>query len=260
VEERATAKAFVPSAFKPFRVLFFCASPELEHLGRARVDKEHNAIQKQIRQSKWIVMKAVFAARKEELQEMLYDFDPHMIHFSGHCEIGQLILEDSTFNVCPVIEAQCQKQRSSLQGSILNACNSDDLVTAVPSLGFTICTTGEIGDDMAITFAEKLYLAIALTTTACSTLSVPPVLGLKLRARPRLSCGFVPTQRCCLRSVWLQCHPHGGAEAPFGAGGRRRRENRSNRAWCCVCVASELFGSPGESGVVLLVGLLVLLL
>ena len=106
-------------------------------------------------------MKAVFAARKEELQEMLYDFDPHMIHFSGHCEIGQLILEDSTFNVCPVIEAQCQKQRSSLQGIILNACNSDDLVTAVPSLGFTICTTGEIDDDMAITFAEKFYHAIA---------------------------------------------------------------------------------------------------
>jgi hypothetical protein len=189
---RTNTQARGASGIKPFRVLFFCASPE--GMDRVRVDKEHNAIQKQIRRSKWIEMKTVFAARKEELQEMLYEFNPHMIHFSGHSQNGQLALEEGVLNICPIIEAHCQKQRSSLRGIVLNVCNSEDLA-AMPSPGFTICTTGSIDDEVAIIFAEKFYLAFAnddclvdAFSTACAGIEAEGGTASIMRMCPQNAC------------------------------------------------------------------------
>lgn len=158
------------------RLLFIAANQSDPNWNRLSLDEESRQIEQKIALAQArdrFVIKKLLSVRWNDLQQELQNFNPHIVHFSGHGgDEGQLyfLLEDgqphpvrtrairllfSTLKDDPAVDC-------ALRLVVFNACYSEEQATAVvENIDFAIGMSREIGDDVAVAFSAAFYTSIA---------------------------------------------------------------------------------------------------
>lgn len=173
-----------PPEPEKLRVLYLTANPEAveetvtdpdgtvhEYGTWLRVDQEVRQVKKGIKSSKYrdlVVIEHAPAATVADLIDGLNDNRPHIVHFSGHANSLELLMENDAGDedghvvefalLARVLAATDEPPRLV----VLNACESldgaEDLLRTAPVV---IGMSDSIGDTAAIVFAAAFYSAIA---------------------------------------------------------------------------------------------------
>lgn len=153
---------------RTIKILFLAASPR--DTGQLELGKEMREIETSIllaphRSSFHLVSQ--WAVRITDLQRILLQHQPQIIHFSGHgSKRRQITLEDDAGNSTEVsTNALCDLLRilkDNVRMVFLNACHvKDQAERLVATVDFAIGMNREITDRAAITFASKFYQGLA---------------------------------------------------------------------------------------------------
>jgi hypothetical protein len=149
-------------------ILFLAANPK--DTVRLRLDEEAREIEDQIalaQRKKQLVIKNKGAVRIGDLQRIIDEERPTIVHFSGHgSEEGEIILEDNSGNARSVPSKALAKVfkilKKNIRCVVLNACFSEPQAEALrQNIDFVIGMKSAIRDEAAIKFASAFYLAIA---------------------------------------------------------------------------------------------------
>ena len=92
-----------PEAPAGIKVLFLASLPS--SVVRLDLGVEIRKIQERIQSAKHrdlIQMQSQWAVRPQDIRRALMEYSPHIVHFSGHGETGELILEDDNGAVKPL--------------------------------------------------------------------------------------------------------------------------------------------------------------
>lgn len=153
---------------QPSTILYLAANPVT--LRRVQLDEECRAIEHNIRTAKYrslVRLRSSWAARADDLLQVLNEESPLVLHFSGHGagEQGLCFQTDDGRAASVTAEALAQVMEAtggSVRFVVLNACYSEvqarALITHVPCV---IGMPAAIGDTAAITYAASLYRALA---------------------------------------------------------------------------------------------------
>jgi hypothetical protein len=147
------------------RILFLAANP---NEGRLDLEREARGIQSKIRlsESRNIEFITRWAVRPDDLQQILLEVKPHIVHFSGHgtSEESLVFVDDDgnpQYVSTKALEHLFSTLKDDLKLVVLNACFSVPQAKAITkSIGSTIGMRREIGDEAAIVFAGALYQAL----------------------------------------------------------------------------------------------------
>jgi CHAT domain-containing protein len=151
----------------PVRILFLAANPK--DTDRLRLDEEVRTIDERLREADYrdrLVLVPHFAVRREDLQQALLRYQPHVVHFSGHGSTsGAIILEDSSGQSSEVSPEALGGLFGILEDNlvcvVLNACYSATQAEAVSAgVDCVIGTTRAITDSAAIRFAGGFYTGL----------------------------------------------------------------------------------------------------
>jgi hypothetical protein len=149
------------------RILILAANPR--NTDRLRLDEEVREIQAALEESRnrdEFEVITRWAVRVDDLQKVLLDHNPQIVHFSGHGDGDNgLILEDELGHACMVSTKALAKLFSFFQNTIqcvcLNACYSEVQAEAIhASIPFVVGMNQSIGDKAAIKFSKGFYRAI----------------------------------------------------------------------------------------------------
>ncbi|MBH8551603.1 AAA-like domain-containing protein [Nostocaceae cyanobacterium CENA357] len=149
------------------RILFLTAEPT--DTARLRLQQELRDIQEQIQRVRLrdkFVFKQQFSARPGDISQAILDFEPHIVHFSGHgASTGELCFENDLGQAQPVkpeaLAALFKLGAAHINCVVLNACYSDLQAQAiVQHISFVIGMNKAIGDRAAISFAVGFYKAL----------------------------------------------------------------------------------------------------
>ena len=108
-----------------------------------------------------------WAVRRSDLQRLLLEEKPHVLHFSSHGSTrAKLFLEDEDGNAAPVTKKALVDLigilKHRLRLVVLNACDTEPFARAlVQHVACAIGMRQPIGDDAAISFAVSFYQALA---------------------------------------------------------------------------------------------------
>jgi hypothetical protein len=169
----------------PVRLLFLGASP----LGHARVrwDVEVRSLKDKLSRRaaiRKIKLRVGHAATRNELVSGLLQFEPHILHFSGHGESGRIILETDDGRpyevTCEGLVDLLVPFRNNLRVIVLNACYTGQEVEILRSNGFAVIAAARaIFDEMAIEFSMRFYESLSVGRSlrdsfevACGALSI----------------------------------------------------------------------------------------
>ena len=148
-------------------ILFLAANPT--DTTKLRLEQEYREIRSILRQAKFrdqFKLEHLSAVRAEELQGILLEYQPAIVHFSGHgSEFSELFLEDENGQSHPVSGVALQELFSILKDNIrlivLNACYSERQARAISEeIDCVIGMAKAINDDAAIHFTTALYTAL----------------------------------------------------------------------------------------------------
>lgn len=151
------------------KVLFLAADPFRD---RARLELEaemravRNALQRG-RARETLEIESHFGTRTRDLQFALLEYEPHIVHFSGHGgRDGVLYLADPQGNPRAVGKDALAKLFEALDGEVravvLNACHTHAIIEALrDTVDYAIGTNREISDERAIDFSRAFYTALA---------------------------------------------------------------------------------------------------
>lgn len=149
------------------KILILLANPS--DTSQLRLNKEVSEIQKTLRQSNYrdeFEIIPVGAVQVDDLQQTLYDYNPTIVHFSGHGsgEDG-LVLENSLGRSVLVSEEALARLFKAFQTQIecviLNACYSEIQANAIHQhIDCVVGMNQAIGDQAAIQFAVGFYRAL----------------------------------------------------------------------------------------------------
>lgn len=149
------------------RILFLASNPT--DLARLRFDKEYRAIKEILERSKYgknFQIQASLAVRIGDLQSLLLEFKPSIVHFSGHGNpTNELMFEDILGNGQPVAMPAVGKLfsyfQSHVQCIVLNTCYSKSQAEILSKyVDHVIGITDVIEDTLAIAFASSFYQAL----------------------------------------------------------------------------------------------------
>jgi hypothetical protein len=174
------------------KVLFLASNP-LEQ-NRLALDEEVRAVTAQIRSADHrdaLELVSGWAVRPDDLQQLLLQHKPHVVHFSGHgtrdeprgvtppssltsgrdmtiSRVGpveQFVLVGEGGQAQPMSKAALADLFSVLRDNVhlvlLNACHSEPIAKALAEvIPCTIGMSGAISDDAAIAFASAFYRAL----------------------------------------------------------------------------------------------------
>lgn len=150
----------------PIKILFLAANP-LDTV-RLSIDEEVRAIQQALRQAEYRIFDIALgpAVRIEDLQDLLLQHQPDILHFSGHgAETNAIILQNAQGNGVQVSGAALgqlfQILKDNLRCIVLNACYTADLAAGLAAV--VDCVVGieqEITDSAALQFATAFYRAL----------------------------------------------------------------------------------------------------
>jgi uncharacterized protein YjbI with pentapeptide repeats len=111
-------------------------------------------------------LKQRWAVRVQDVYQSLLDFNPSIVHFSGHGSGDEgLVLEDETGNVRLVetvaLAGLFEVFANRIECVVLNACYSERQASAIAQhIPYVIGMSKEIGDKAAIKFATGFYSAL----------------------------------------------------------------------------------------------------
>jgi len=148
------------------KILFLAANP-LDTV-RLAIGDEVRAIQQALRQADYRIFDIALgpAVRIEDLQDLLLQHQPDILHFSGHgAETNTLIFHNAQGNSVQVRGAALgqlfQILKDNLRCIVLNACYTADLAAELAAV--VDCVVGieqEITDSAALQFATAFYRAL----------------------------------------------------------------------------------------------------
>ncbi|MBW4448647.1 MAG: CHAT domain-containing protein [Spirirestis rafaelensis WJT71-NPBG6] len=147
------------------KILILAASPK--DMNRVRLEDELRDIEEVLqraRKREQFEVKLKLAVRYRDIRQALLDFDPQIVHFSGHGEgEGGLVFEDGT-GKAKLVDAEALAELFDLfkhvKCVVLNACYSENQAEAIVQLqhiDYVIGMSQAIGDRAAIEFAVGFY-------------------------------------------------------------------------------------------------------
>lgn len=151
------------------RVLFLAADPFRDR-AKLELEAEMRAIRRALKRGKahdTLELESHFGTRPRDLQAALLDYQPDIVHFSGHGgKGGVLYLSDAAGNPTAVDKAALGKLFDLLDGGVrvvvLNACHTHAIVEVLRDIvDYAIGTNHAISDDAAFTFSQAFYTALA---------------------------------------------------------------------------------------------------
>lgn len=153
---------------KERRVLLLAANPKFTN--PLRLDKEISAIQNGLSRSKnreSFTFSQKWAVTPIDLQRAILDFNPHIVHFSGHGagEAG-LILESNDESGAHFVSTEALANlfalfKEHVECVVLNACYSEIQAEAINChINYVVGMNQEIGDAAAIAFSIGFYDAL----------------------------------------------------------------------------------------------------
>ncbi|MDJ0693039.1 CHAT domain-containing protein [Mastigocoleus sp. MO_188.B34] len=155
------------SSSSPIKILFLAADPSDE--SRLRLGQEIRDIKERLRIAKEAdkyQLEQRESVRVGDITQAIFDFEPQIIHFSGHgTNQGELCFEDELGTAKPVeaeaLAAMFELLESQVKCVILNACYSEIQAQAIAKhIPFAIGMNDAIGDKAAIAFAVGFYKAL----------------------------------------------------------------------------------------------------
>lgn len=153
---------------RPDTILYLAANPA--GLPPLRSDKEMREIKEQLDAGKFrdrFNLESCSAVRLRDIGRALADYDPKIVHFSGHGERdGSIYVEDEQGYQAPVMAEGLadlfRLHAPTLDCVIVNACHSAVLGRSVKQyINNVIAMRFEIGDTAAITFSIGFYQGLA---------------------------------------------------------------------------------------------------
>ncbi|MFM6386753.1 MAG: TIR domain-containing protein [Microcystis panniformis] len=154
------------------RILILSANPK--NTAPLRLDEEMREIKEGLRRAKQrdnFVIETGQAVRYRDIRRAILDFEPNIVHFSGHGagEEG-LAFEDETGQV-KLVEAQALASlfelfADQIECVVLNACYSEVQAKAIAEhIPYVVGMSKSIGDKAAIEFAVGFYDALGAGRT-----------------------------------------------------------------------------------------------
>jgi hypothetical protein len=150
------------------RILFLAANPR--DTQRLDLDREVARIRGRLSDSRLrdrFDFQQEWAVRLDELSRFLLDYNPHVVHFSGHgSTTGELVFEDAAGTGSEsasqgAIANLFRILKDDIRLVVLNACFSDEQARAIAEhIDCVIGTSAAIDDGAAIAFAGGLYRAV----------------------------------------------------------------------------------------------------
>jgi hypothetical protein len=148
------------------RILILAANPKATP--KLRLDEEVREIKEGLQRSKYrdrFEIHSVWAVRGEDIRRALLDYQPHIVHFSGHGTKDGLMLEDEMgLAVTATKEALSglfEIFSVTVECVILSACYSGPQADAISKhIDYVIGMKKEVDDRVAIKFAVGFYDAL----------------------------------------------------------------------------------------------------
>ncbi|MEC4818338.1 MAG: 5'-methylthioadenosine/S-adenosylhomocysteine nucleosidase, partial [Scytonema sp. PMC 1069.18] len=146
------------------KILFLAANPANTSI--LLLDEEIRDIEAGLRLAKnryRFVINQKWTVRSTDLRRAILDFNPQIIHFSGHgTQSGEVALEDETGQVKPVDEDAFtrlfQLFTEEIKCVVLNACYSEVQAEAIAQhIDYVIGTSKELSESVATQFAVAFY-------------------------------------------------------------------------------------------------------
>lgn len=136
---------------------------------RIRVDREASLLDEQLAQvqnvKRNLKVEQRYAVRLDEIQKYLLNFEPKILHFSGHGDKGVLLFEDRNGNTTELdgeTLGNILAAYGNLECVVLHACYTEDVAkVCVKHVDKVIGSTGTIDDDTAPKFTYAFYQALA---------------------------------------------------------------------------------------------------
>lgn len=161
-----------PTTDETIRILFLAANPK--DTVTLRIDAEIRAIRLALRKAHFrdrFVLEFPGATQLQDLEELLLQYQPHIVHFSGHgTSASEILFEDEAGNSCPAPIHSLSRLFAILKDNIrcvvLNACYSEPQVKAIAQqIDCVIGMTTAIDDEASIRFSIAFYQALAYGRT-----------------------------------------------------------------------------------------------
>lgn len=149
------------------KILLLSANPK--GTPKVRLDEEMREIEEGLlraRQRSQFTIKTAAAVRYRDLRRVILDYDPHIVHFSGHGDDEEgLVFEDETGQVKFVngsaLSGLFELFADQVECVLLNACYSQEQAAAIAQhIPYVIGMKKAIGDRAAIEFAVGFYDAL----------------------------------------------------------------------------------------------------
>jgi hypothetical protein len=150
----------------PKTILLLAANPKTT--ASLRLQEEERDIKERLRLCGYgkLPLYSVVAVRSRDVHQAMLDFNPQIVHFSGHGG-GQegLVLESITgeeqFVSAEALASLFRLFAGSVECVVLNACYSDVQAEAISQhIGYVVGMNQAIGDKAAIEFAVGFYAAL----------------------------------------------------------------------------------------------------
>jgi hypothetical protein len=167
VDLAVLAERLQPERSSRTRILLLAANPTTT--SELHLHREVHGIQARIGVGKprdALDLSVRWAVRPGDLQRVLLEEKPHVLHFSGHgTERAQLMFEDDTGAAARVEKEAFVELIGILGGTVrlvvLNACDTEPIADAlVHHVDFAVGMHEPIGDEAAIAFASSFYQAL----------------------------------------------------------------------------------------------------
>ena len=164
--ESVSSSTSNPSNMPTRNVLFLAANPK--NTSRLRLDEECKKIEEGLVRAKHrdrfrIISK--WAVTDDDLRRALLDYEPEIVHFSGHAGVDGINLENET-GQAQVVSGEALAQLFELCSDhvkciVLNACYSEMQAVAISKhIDCVIGMKEAIGDNAAIKFSQGFYDAL----------------------------------------------------------------------------------------------------
>jgi hypothetical protein len=153
------------------RILILGVNPK--STSRLRLDEEVREIKEGLRRSKYrdrFEISSVWAVRFRDLRRALLDFEPNIVHFTGHGSVNGLLFEDEIGLPSPISKAALSSLfelfADQIECVILSACYSTRQAVAIQKhIDYVIGMRKEIKDKVAIEFSVGFYDALGAGKT-----------------------------------------------------------------------------------------------
>jgi hypothetical protein len=164
--------AYTPIAAETVKILFLAANPR--DTVSLRIDAEIRAIRQALRKANFrdrFALEAHGATQLQDLEELLLQYQPHIVHFSGHgTSAHEILFEDEAGNSHPASPRSLSRLfailKDNIQCVVLNACYSETQAKAIAEqIDCVVGMTTTIEDETSLRFSTAFYQALAYGRT-----------------------------------------------------------------------------------------------